>query len=336
MVGLERERRTAWLRASLEQIRERRQHFGDGIATGCSSSSRVERAAPIPTRRRRPQERLPNRAEYERAGPLPRADGRTSSSSDRAFVGPDRCLDQRAEARFEHVVGRLLFILVLLFASPAVASALAARSAGTVTVQVTAGKPSEGSFEFSTSAVPVGSVVFKIVNRGRRAHAFAIAGKRTAPIAPGKSASLTVVFTKEATYHGSFGVLSVYAPVAPPTTAAGTGGTQTVVRQPCASPTATTIKVAIFDYGFTFSQSTVPCGPVTFQITNTGAIMHNLDFQIPYANGVVGWSGGLGLLGGESQSETLNYTQTGPYRYQCDVHWIQGQMIGTLNVTQSS
>ena len=74
--------------------------------------------------------------------------------------------------------------------------------------------------------------------------------------------------------------------------------------------------------------------PGHVQITNTGAIQHNIDFQIPY-NGAVGWSGGLGLLGGESQSETLNYSQTGPYMYQCDLHWIQGQMIGTLTVTQS-
>jgi plastocyanin len=199
---------------------------------------------------------------------------------------------------------------------------------------VTAGKPSEGAFELSTSAVPLGSVVFKIVNRGRRAHEFAIAGKRTAPIAPGKSASMAIVFTKPATYHGSFGALSVYTPVAAPASASGTGSAQAVVRQPCASPTATTVKVSIFDFGFTLSQSTVPCGAVTFQITNTGAIQHNIDFQIPFGNGV-GWSGGLGLLGGESQSETLNYTQTGPYTYQCDLHWIQGQMIGTLTVTQS-
>jgi plastocyanin len=244
-------------------------------------------------------------------------------------------LADRAENYTRFILSRLLLFLVLLFAAPAVAPALAARRAGAVTVLVTAGKPSEGDFELSVSAVPLGGVVFKIVNRGRRAHAFAIAGKRTAPIAPGRSASLTVVFSKPATYRGGLGELSVFAPVAAPATASGTSSVQAVVRQPCASPTATTVKVSIFDYGFTLSQNPVPCGQVTFQITNTGAIMHNMDFQIPYSNGVVGWSGGLGLLGGESQSETLNYTQTGPYTYQCDVHWIQGQMIATLTVTQS-
>jgi plastocyanin len=232
------------------------------------------------------------------------------------------------------VIVRRLLVSALVVASLPVATALAARRAGAVSVTVTAGKPSEGAFELSTTAVPVGTVVFKVVNRGKRAHAFAIAGRRTALIAPGKSAKLSVTFTKPATLRGSFGTLEVYVPVAASATSHSAPTTQQVVRQPCANPTATTVKVAIFDFGFTLSQNTVPCGSVTFQITNTGAIQHNVDFQIPF-NGVIGWAGGLGLLGGESQNETLNYTLTGPYTYQCDLHWIQGQMIGTLTVTQS-
>ncbi|MBV8078852.1 MAG: hypothetical protein JO186_00570 [Actinobacteria bacterium] len=204
---------------------------------------------------------------------------------------------------------------------------MAPAAAGGVTVTL-----SDRGAQLSTSTVPVGAVVFRVVNRGKRAQAFAIAGRSTRAIAPGKSASLSLDFATPTTYRGSFGTLTVYALASPATTTTA-APPATVVRQPCANPTATTVKVSIFDFGFTLSQNTVPCGPVTFQITNTGAIQHNVDFQIPF-NGVVGWAGGLGLLGGESQTETLNYTLTGPYTYQCDLHWIQGQMIGTLTVTQ--
>jgi plastocyanin len=217
---------------------------------------------------------------------------------------------------------------------------IAGARAGVVVVRVTAGKPTEGAFELSRTTVPIGTVVFTVVNRGRLAHVFAIAGKRTASIPPGKSASLTLLFAKAKTYHGGFGTLAVLAPAAStgrsPPTISTTAGTQpaAVVRESCANPTASTVKVAIFDFGFTLSQSSVPCGSVTFQITNTGAIQHNFDVQIPF-NGIAAFSGGLNLLGGESATETLSYTKTGPYAYQCDLHWVQGQMLGTLTVTQS-
>jgi plastocyanin len=78
----------------------------------------------------------------------------------------------------------------------------------------------------------------------------------------------------------------------------------------------------------------VPCGTVTFQIVNTGAILHNFDVQSPTASGIAALNGGINLVGGESQTQTVNYTRSGTYQYQCDLHWIQGQMIGTLTVTQ--
>ena len=92
--------------------------------------------------------------------------------------------------------------------------------------------------------------------------------------------------------------------------------------------------MTIFDFGFTLSQTTVPCGSVTFLVTNTGAVTHNFDVEVPAQNGVAAFGGGLNLLGGESQTQTVSYTRTGTFRYQCDLHWIQGQMIGSLTVTQ--
>ena len=108
----------------------------------------------------------------------------------------------------------------------------------------------------------------------------------------------------------------------------------TSVGAPCASPQATTVKVAIFDFGFTLSQTTVPCGTVTFQITNTGAIFHNFDVQAPTASGIAAFAGGKILAGTESDTEVVTYARAGTYAYQCDLHWIQGQMIGVLTVTQ--
>src|SRR5579862_170298 len=86
------------------------------------------------------------------------------------------------------IVALLLCVLLLGSAAPA----LARRDAGAVTVTVTAGRPTENAFTLSRATVPVGTVVFDVVNRGRRAHAFSIAGKKTPLLAPGRSATLTV------------------------------------------------------------------------------------------------------------------------------------------------
>jgi uncharacterized cupredoxin-like copper-binding protein len=59
----------------------------------------------------------------------------------------------------------------------------------TTTVSVTA---KEFSFKLSKSSVPHGKVTFKVVNRGKLAHDFWIAGHKTKLISPGKSATLTV------------------------------------------------------------------------------------------------------------------------------------------------
>jgi uncharacterized cupredoxin-like copper-binding protein len=74
------------------------------------------------------------------------------------------------------------------------APAFGARSHATGTsVTVTA---TEFHFKLSKTSVPHGSVTFTLVNKGKLAHDFKIAGKKTALVKPGKSVKLTVTLKK--------------------------------------------------------------------------------------------------------------------------------------------
>lgn len=75
-----------------------------------------------------------------------------------------------------------------------------ARQAKTTHVTVTAGSPSEFRFKLSKVAVPVGTVVFKVVNKGTIPHDFSIAKHKTRLIQPGKTAKLAVRFAKAGKY----------------------------------------------------------------------------------------------------------------------------------------
>lgn len=104
----------------------------------------------------------------------------------------------------------LVTAAMLAWALPAMAHP--AKASGT-TVTVTAGKPSEFAFTLSTKSVAPGSVTFKVTNKGALAHTFFVcsantggsankcAGKGTAQISPGKSATLTISFTKAGSYE---------------------------------------------------------------------------------------------------------------------------------------
>ena len=249
-----------------------------------------------------------------------------------------------------------MLAVVAAIAGVAIPSAFAAPSASPVSVTVTAGKPSEYGFTLSKRSLAPGTVVFKVVNAGKLPHGFAIAGKKTAVLAPGRSTSLTVVFAKAGAFayssfvagqaaHGMKGMLTVRAAAAPPKATTTAATTSTAVASPggvtagppveqCATPSATTVNVAIFDFGFTLSRTTLPCGKVTFVVVNTGQVFHNFDVEVPIANGRQGFLGSQNLLGNETVTQTADYTRTGLFRYQCDLHWVQGQMIGVLTVTQ--
>ena len=86
---------------------------------------------------------------------------------------------------------------VLAVAAPA---AFAAGHASAVTITVTAGKPSEYAFKLSGTSVPVGTVVFHVVNKGPSQHDFKIAGKKTPLLKKGKKATLKVILKKGKKY----------------------------------------------------------------------------------------------------------------------------------------
>ena len=58
----------------------------------------------------------------------------------------------------------------------------------------------EFRFRLSKTSVHTGTVVFRVVNRGKVAHDFKIAGHKTPIIKPGKSATLRVLFRKAGRY----------------------------------------------------------------------------------------------------------------------------------------
>jgi len=87
---------------------------------------------------------------------------------------------------------RLLSVVAAVVVASALAGpAVAARAhaTGTIKVKVTA---TEFKFVLSPASVKHGTVTFTVVNKGKLAHDFKIAGKSTPQIQPGKSAKLTV------------------------------------------------------------------------------------------------------------------------------------------------
>jgi uncharacterized cupredoxin-like copper-binding protein len=92
--------------------------------------------------------------------------------------------------------------------------ALAHSHAATATVTV---KASEFKFVLSTKTAKHGVITFKVTNKGKIPHDFKIAGKKTALLKPGKSATLKVTL-KKGSYkyictvpgHASFGMKGTF------------------------------------------------------------------------------------------------------------------------------
>ena len=181
------------------------------------------------------------------------------------------------------------------------------------TVTVTA---SEFKFKLSRKTAPVGTVVFKVVNKGKIAHDFKINGKKTPLLKPGKSSTLKVVFEKKGRFAylctvpghaalGMKGVLGVGTTAPPPAT---TTKTTTTTAGP--GPGGT-VQVSMFEYGFKLSPSTIPSGNVTFVMSNTGTVTHNFDVE--------GVKAGPFVDPGKSATMTVNVQAGRAYSYQCDV-----------------
>lgn len=199
----------------------------------------------------------------------------------------------------------------------------------------------EFRFALSRRSVPTGTtVVFKVVNRGKITHNFKIAGKKTKNLNPGKSATLTVKFTKKGRYaylctipgHAAAGMKGVFAvgvaAVKPPPTPTTTTTATTTPPPTTTAPVGaaqTTVTVGMFEYRFDLTQSTIPSGHVTFVIVNKGQQVHNFN--------IIGVKVGKLLAPGQSETWTVALPP-GSYNYQCDVPFHAGYgMVGSFTVT---
>jgi uncharacterized cupredoxin-like copper-binding protein len=88
-------------------------------------------------------------------------------------------------------VRRITVALVLTTATLLLASPAFARATSTIDV-----KAKDFAFVLSAKTVHHGSIAFAIKNVGKTAHDFAIAGKTSAVIAPGKSTRLLVTLKR--------------------------------------------------------------------------------------------------------------------------------------------
>jgi nitrite reductase (NO-forming) len=217
-------------------------------------------------------------------------------------------------------------ILLACAAAGLVAAAIAFATPRATPTRVTV-TATEFKFAMSRKTVPVGKVIFTVVNKGKIGHDFVIAGKKTPVIAPGKKATLLVVFKKKRRY--------VYLCSLPGHAAAGMKGTLAVgIKAPTGTTTASsttttypgpggTVTVSMFEFGFTLSPSTVPSGNVTFVMNNTGTVVHNFDIE--------GVQPGPFVDPGKSATMTVNLQAGRQYTYVCDVPYhAQSGMEGTF------
>ena len=171
----------------------------------------------------------------------------------------------------------------------------------------------------SRSSIPVGTAVFSVTNRASSARTVVVAGKRTLPIAPGRKVTLRVAFGKGGSYVlVSVGTKTRVAKATLRVTSTGTAPAPVASSSPtspppastgaaasCNSPVATTVTVSMHDGFFTFSQTMIPCGAVTFVTSNLGRFEHSV---------VLGSGARPGLNPGETGSYTVNLAPG-------DVHW---------------
>jgi len=256
----------------------------------------------------------------------------------------------------------LLGLVLTLLVVPAAPAKTVKHAAVITHVTVTAGKPSEFLFTLSKRSFPVGTVVFKVTNRGKVPHTFELCtspsanskanhckGKVTTSLAPGHSQSLTVKLTKKGKYEflctvpghaqlgmkGLVGVAVAAPPVPKPVaTSSTTSGTTTppptttttagTTAKPCTSPQTTTFTANMFDFGFSGVPASAPCGTLVVTEVNTGQADHNIDFN--------GQAGGV-ISPGQNQTFKVNLTP-GSYSYICDVPGHDGLgMHGQITIT---
>jgi hypothetical protein len=155
------------------------------------------------------------------------------------------------------------------------------------------------------SSVLAGSVVFKIANKAGKARDFSIGGRKTAAIPPGSRGTLKVRFSAR-----PYRYVSASTAATPRFT--GLLG----VLPPCTSPQTTTVTVSITLNQISLSQAAVPCGTVTFAVTNTDTQdIHDLNFA--FATLASGNVLGPRLQPGQSASMVVRFPYKGKVYYFC-------------------
>jgi hypothetical protein len=135
-------------------------------------------------------------------------------------------------------------------------TAQAAGSPTTVTVTIT-----NSRITFAPNSVPTGAVVFKVLNRTNVRRDFGIGAKRTGTIVARRSARLAVTLKGQGTRAFS---------------SVGKAQARRIVGllylfEPCTDPTSSTVNVQLGKSvgGLALSPTSVPCGTVTFVVTDT-------------------------------------------------------------------
>jgi hypothetical protein len=190
-------------------------------------------------------------------------------------------------------------VLVVLLATVVVSPTGAERSSGISPLVVVATITNAG-VTVAPAAVSAGPVTVKVINRSAAARDFRIGGKRTAALRTGHSTFLNVVlaagnqpYTSTALGRGSqlSGILNVF--------------------QPCTNPVATTVHVQAAQGagGLTVSQTSIPCGTVTFIVSNTGTMVDQLQiFELNQSSAQA--STGV-LSAGQTQTLTIEFPAEG-------------------------
>jgi hypothetical protein len=165
-------------------------------------------------------------------------------------------------------------------------------------VKVTLGGSDDHTILVSKGLVGLGKTTFSIKNTGKKKHSFEIcfnttysttanscvAGQTSKVLARGKTAAFTVTLQQgiheylstvkgdaKAGMRGGLDAEPIVQPAPVDTTAAA----------PCAVPQNTAVAVDEVDYNLTLTPSTVPCGTVTFTVTNDSQVSeHNFSIAL--------------------------------------------------------
>jgi hypothetical protein len=156
--------------------------------------------------------------------------------------------------------------------------------------------------------VPGGAIVFTVANRTTAMRTFGVAGKVTPRIPPGKIVTLRAALPVGGDY-----LAEAYG--ARQSNLLSSGLTVTV---PCSHAVDSTVTVQMQEAPIRLSAATVPCGTVTYDITNVGTVAHAFEILQPGTPGTVAGVGPL-LEPGHVATLRVEFKLTGRAAYFCSV-----------------